>query len=122
MPYCIVYGNKNIAYDVIFVARKTLAIEVLPDGCVVIRAPVGCSLDAVRSKVVKRARWIIKHKQYVKQFEPRTPIRQFIGGETHLYLGKQYRLKVCAGRNNLVKLSRGYACSSTQLPCYVMAQ
>jgi len=108
MTCCIVYGNESIAYDVIFVARKTLAIEVLPDSRVVIKAPVGCSLDAVHSKVAKRARWIINQLHYFRQFEPRTPVRQFIGGETHLYLGKQFRLKVCDGSSNVVKLTRGH--------------
>lgn len=43
-----------------------------------------------------------------RQFEPRTPQRQFIGGETHLYLGRQFRLKVSAGSRDSVKLVRGF--------------
>lgn len=104
----VTYGKDTIAFEVIYVARKTLAIEVLPDSSVVIKAPVGTGVDDIRKRVVKRARWIIKQQQYFRQFEPRTPERQFVGGETHLYLGKQFRIRICAGSKNVVKLSRGY--------------
>ncbi len=108
MVHCIVYGKDTIAFEVMYVARKTLAIEVLPDSSVVIKAPIGTDVDDIRKKVVTRARWIIKQQHYFRQFEPRTPERQFVGGETHLYLGRQFRLRVSESSKNVVKLSRGY--------------
>ncbi|NLB68600.1 MAG: M48 family metallopeptidase, partial [Lentisphaerae bacterium] len=45
---------------------------------------------------------------YFKQFNPKTPDRCYVNGETHLYLGKQYRLKLAEGTENSVKLSRGF--------------
>lgn len=104
----VTYGKDTIAYKVVFAPRKTLAIEVLPDSSVVIKAPYGANSDAIRAKVVKRARWIIKQQLYFRQFEPRTPERQFVGGETHLYLGRQFRIKTTSGDRNMVKLTRGY--------------
>jgi predicted metal-dependent hydrolase len=104
----ITYGKDIIVFDVIHVDRKTLAIEVLPDSSVVIKAPIESSISDIRMKVAKRARWIIKQQQFFRQFEPRTPERQFVGGETHLYLGRQFRIRVCEGSKNMVKLSRGY--------------
>ena len=109
MPHgTVTYGKETIQYTVLHVARKTLAIEVLPDAKVVIKAPLESTQEEVRRRVLKRARWIIKQQQYFRQFDPRTPERQFIGGETHLYLGKQYRLKVCVAGQDKVLLSRGY--------------
>jgi len=105
---CVAYGKECIRFKVLHVARKTLAIEVLPDSSVMVKAPVGTDLEEVRRRLTKRARWIITQQQYFRQFEPRTPLRQFVGGETHLYLGKQYRLRVSEGSNDSVKLSRGY--------------
>lgn len=102
------YGKECIRFQVLRVARKTLAIEVFPDSSVVVKAPGGTELEEIRRRVGKRARWIIKQQQYFRQFEPRTPARQFVGGETHLYLGRQYRLRVSEGGNDSVKLSRGY--------------
>lgn len=108
MADSITYGKDTIKYKIVFVPRKSLAIEVLPDSSVVIKAPNGTSSDAIRAKVVKRVRWIIKQQLYFRQFEPRTPERQFVGGETHLYLGRQFRLKTSSGSDNMVKLRRGY--------------
>jgi len=104
----ITYGRETISFRVLHGVRKTLGIEVYPDGSVVVKAPVGTDSEDIRSRIFKRARWILRQQGYFRQFEPRTPARQFIGGETHLYLGKQYRLKICAGEREAVKLSRGY--------------
>jgi predicted metal-dependent hydrolase len=104
----VMYGSQSIDFSIQHVSRNTLAIEVLPDSSVVIKAPIGTGVDDIRKKVAKRARWIIRQQQYFRQFEPRTPERQYVGGETHLYLGRQFRIRVYAGSKNAVKLSRGY--------------
>lgn len=106
--YSITYGKESISFSVLFSARKTLGIEVYPDSNVVVKAPLGTDPAEVRKRVVKRVRWILKQQHYFHQFDPRTPARQFVGGETHLYLGRQFRLAITAGNQNSVKLSRGY--------------
>jgi predicted metal-dependent hydrolase len=53
---------------------------------------------------------------YFDQFEPRTPARLFVGGETHLYLGRQYRLKITLGASESVKLKGGYFYVETKDP------
>ncbi len=115
MPHCkVTYGRDSINFTVLYAARKTLAIEVFPDSRVVVKAPVGAGLEEIRNRVVKRARWIIKQQQYFRQFDPRTPERQFVGGETHLYLGRQFRLKVSEGSRDAVVLSRGHFMVETE--------
>ncbi len=109
MALCTVtYGKENISFNVLRGARKTLAIEVYPDSSVVVKSPTETGLDEIQKIVSKRARWILKQQQYFRQFDPRTPGRQFVGGETHLYLGKQFRLKISEGVRDSVKLLRGY--------------
>lgn len=104
----VIYGKEKISFRVLHVARKTLGIEVYPDGSVMVKAPAGTDSKEINSRVFKRARWIIRQQGYFRQFEPRTPARQYIGGETHLYLGKQYRLRISTGELETVKLSRGH--------------
>ncbi|MBI4792267.1 MAG: M48 family metallopeptidase [Deltaproteobacteria bacterium] len=113
---CVTHGKECIRFKVLHVARKTLAIEVFPDSSVVVKAPVGTALEEVHRRVIRRASWIITQQQYFRQFEPRTPVRQFVGGETHLYLGRQYRLRVGEGFKDSVKLSRGYFLVTTANP------
>lgn len=104
----VTYGKEKISFRVLHGARKTLGIEVYPDGSVMVKAPAGTDAKEIDRRVCKRARWIIRQQGYFRQFEPQTPARQFLGGETHLYLGRQYRLRISAGEHETVKLSRGH--------------
>ena len=70
---------------------------------VIVKAPVDTPLDKIKEKVKKRAPWIIKQQSFFLSFHPKTPERNYVGGETHLYLGRQYRLKVTTGNQNEVK-------------------
>ncbi|XAT58435.1 DUF45 domain-containing protein [Rhodobacteraceae bacterium IMCC1335] len=102
------YGTFSFDVSVQFSERKTLAISVLPDCSVVAVAPTQTSLETVRQRVKKRARWVKKQLVYFNQFKPRTPPRQFVSGETHLFLGRQYRLKIQVGAPQQVKLKGRY--------------
>ena len=101
------YGTEHIRFDVLYVKRKTMEIAVHPDRQVLVKAPIGTAWADIESRVKKRVRWICKQILHFKQFEPRTPPRNYVSGETHLYLGRQYRLKVVEGDNDSVKLMRG---------------
>ena len=46
--------------------------------------------------------------RYFEQFEPRTPPRRYVGGESHLYLGRKYRLKIRKSKARRVSLQNGY--------------
>lgn len=107
MTGLIHYGNTSFAYDVLQVSRKTMEIAVHPNMRVVVTAPLGVLQDDIEGKLKKRARWVLRQIDYFQQFEPRTPARRFVSGETHLYLGRQYRLKVVKADANQVKMARG---------------
>jgi len=102
------YGRKTIRYSLLHTDRKTLEIAVHPDASVVVKAPVDSDIAAIEKKLQKRAPWILKQQAFFEQFNPRPPRRFYINGETHLYLGKQYRLKLANGPENSIKLSRGF--------------
>jgi hypothetical protein len=51
-----------------------------------------------------RARWIVRQRLYFDQFRPRSKPRRYVGGETHLFLGREYRLKLIKGDRKGVKL------------------
>jgi hypothetical protein len=103
----IQYGEHTIEFDVIRRKRATLEIAVEPDGAIVITAPLNASLDKITQKVRRRAAWIRRQQSFFAQFVPRTPPRTYVAGETHLYLGRQYRLKIVLDTSRAVKLLRG---------------
>lgn len=108
--HSFVYGEKIIEYDLFVYNRQTLEIAVHPDCSVVVKAPLNSDIVLIEKKIIKKARWIIKQKKYFSQFNPKTPDRCFVGGETYLYLGKHYRLKFIQSNEDLVKLSHGLFC------------
>lgn len=112
----IPYGEGRVEFQLKRRARKTLSISVHPDLRVEVIAPVGASLDRIFDKVHKRAPWIIRQLQFFDQFQPRTPARGYISGETHRYLGRQYKLKVVPHVQQGVKLHRGLLIVQTHSP------
>src|SRR5690606_35319791 len=110
------YGEHTIDFTVVRRERTTLEIAVEPDASVVVAAPQAAPLVAIEEKVRKRAAWIRRQQQYFIQFLPRTPDRQYVAGETHLYLGRQYRLKIVPHVQAGVKLLRGFIVVQTHRP------
>lgn len=104
----LTYGGDTIHYEVRFLeSRQTLAIEVHPDSRVLVRAPQGCPEALIAQRMQKRAGWISRQLAEFEGYRPRTPARQYISGESHLYLGRQYRLKLVASEEASVTLTRG---------------
>ena len=85
-----------------------MEIAVHPDQRVVVKVPAGTDMEIIQQRMLKRARWIKRQRDYFGQFSPRTPAPWYLGGETHLYMGRQYRLKIGAGEVNKVKLAGGF--------------
>ena len=98
----IQYGATIIDYDIEFAQRKTLSICVNPDCTVCLKAPVDATLEQIQQKVHKRASWILKQKRFFESFGTSTTKRQYISGESHLYLGRQYMLRVKESNVNAV--------------------
>jgi predicted metal-dependent hydrolase len=108
------YGTIRIEYELIYAPRKTLAITVDPDLHVIVKAPEGTDLADIEVKVCKRAAWILQQQRELERYLPHLPPRQYVSGETHRYLGRQYRLKVIEDGAEGVKHSRNYIYVSVQ--------
>ena len=111
----IQYGATIIDYDIEFAQRKTLSICVNPDGSVYLKAPIDATLEQIQQKVHKRANWILKQKRFFESFGTSTTKRQYISGESHLYLGRQYMLRVRESdvnavhyQNNIIEIECRY--------------
>jgi len=100
----IIFGTEKINFHLAYSKRKTLGITVTPDLDVMVNAPSNTSHEKIIEKVKKKAPWIIKQQRFFLSFHPKTPIRRYVAGETHLYLGRQYRLKITIAKTKSVKL------------------
>lgn len=109
----IQFGSTRIAYHLEYSERKTLGITVTPELSVLVWAPMDAPLDKIREKLRKRAPWIIKQQSFFLSFQPKTPPRKFVSGETHLYSGRQYRLEIEKSDIESVKLKGRFIVVST---------
>lgn len=103
-PHYVAFGRETIPFSLSFGPRERLAITVHPDRSVTVIAPRGCSLHQVLERVRQRRGWIARQRAYFERFHPLPTAKRYVSGETHLFLGRQYRLKVRAGAEGSVKL------------------
>jgi predicted metal-dependent hydrolase len=109
------FGSATIDYELQYSERETLGITVTPEMCVIVTAPNGTEINKIESKLTKRAPWIIRNISYFLSFHPKTPKRKYVSGETHLYMGRQYLLKVIScNEEESVKLKGKYLVVKTK--------
>jgi predicted metal-dependent hydrolase len=77
--------------------RKTIALVVQKDGTLIVRAPLKAPEKIIREFAEKNTQWILK-----KQAQMRTavslPPKQYISGETFLFLGREIPLETVKGQ------------------------
>lgn len=92
--HLLTIGRERIAFRLRRSGRKSLGISVDPEGEVLVTAPEAATLDSVTTIIRRRAAWILdKQAEVFARPVPTTP-RRYVPGETHLFLGRQYRLSV----------------------------
>jgi hypothetical protein len=81
----------------------------MPDLSVRMIAPPKVSLERCADFLRRKRPWIATQRAFFAKFHPLTKPRQYVGGETHLYLGRRLRLKL------LQKGPRGVRATRTHL-------
>ena len=104
MTEAIQFGSRTIDFRLEYSDRKSLGITVTPEMEVLVKAPTDTSMEKITEKIRKKAPWIIKQQSFFLSFQPKTPQRKYISGETHLYFGRQYCLQISIGEEESVKL------------------
>jgi len=102
------YGQTSIEYQLSYTEREILAIHVHPDTRVTVEAPLGSDFAEIEKRIRKRAAWILRQQRNFLRYSFDIPPRQYVSGETHRYLGKQYQLKVLESEDGkeYVKMDR----------------
>lgn len=90
----LVYGGRRIPYTLRPSAGKRLRIIVKPDLSVIVQALEAHGDGKIHEAVQAKSRWIVRQLEAFESFLPLPVPHRFISGETMVYLGRQYRLKV----------------------------
>lgn len=100
----IQYGSKRIDFHLEYSDRKSLGITVTSELDVIVKSPEGISIEKIKERIFRKVPWILKQQSFFLAFHPKMPARKYISGETHLYMGRQYRLKIIEHSIETVKL------------------
>lgn len=96
----VVFGKRKINF---FVKRskkrKTISIFVDPVEGVFLRVPLKPTMKFLSKLVYSKAAWILDKQQRINEVMENLPKREFITGETFLYLGRQLRLRILKSKN-----------------------
>lgn len=98
-------GGEQRRYLLRRSARRTLAITVERGGALVVTAPETATMAQVEAVLRRRREWVRRRTREVSALPPPPPPREWVSGETHRYLGRQYRLRVASGSPATVRLS-----------------
>lgn len=90
----------------VYARRKSLQLEVLPDMSLRMIAPEGVKPEHCMKMLHSRRGWLRRQILFFSQFHPLTKPRDYVSGETHLYLGRRLRLKVISSAKHEVKSTR----------------
>lgn len=95
-PQVLKYGDETIEYTICLRPEMSgkVSMHVYPDGTVVVDAPQNETPEKIRSAVRKRARWLSGHIRKIRRRQSNLVPRRYVSGESHLYLGRRYMLKV----------------------------
>ncbi|MGC6377817.1 M48 family metallopeptidase [Bisgaard Taxon 45] len=93
--FTLSYGSETLVFSYEYrLNAKRLRIYVYPDGQIRLIVPEHSAESDILVAVQKRRRWIVKQLAYFRQQQQNITPRQYISGESHYYLGRQYVLKV----------------------------
>lgn len=88
------YGDRRIAYRIYRTSRKRLRITVLPSLEVRVSIPPAVTEAELARLLDRKAPWIARQLDRMATFHPLPGPTRYVSGETFMYLGRQYRLKV----------------------------
>lgn len=98
------FGARRIVYHLHRDNRRTLRVTVSPRLTVDVHVPRQAEDEHVRRLLRKKAPWIARTLDKMEAYQPLPSPKRYVSGETFVYLGRQYRLRVSEGRKMPARL------------------
>lgn len=90
--------------------RKTTDIVIERNGIVTVRPPLDLTPEQVDAVVESKRMWIYRNLAEWQYLNASAVVREWVNGETFLYLGRSYRLVLVSDRNCTLQLKAGRFC------------
>ncbi len=101
------YGSYSYEYYLVRQTRKTISLIVEPSLKVILKCPIDCDDVKIEKFLKNKWKWLEEQLSYFKKFSSKINKREYVSGESFLYLGRQYKLLVRKGEKDEVKLKHG---------------
>ncbi len=99
---------KDITYSLKQSNRKTMSIHIERDGSVSVIAPVNLTIDEINRVIDGKLYQIYRQLAEWESLNSARVQRDFVNGESFLYLGSLYRLEIVNEQDVPLKLFQGY--------------
>jgi predicted metal-dependent hydrolase len=101
------YGEYTYEYLLVLQDRKTVALTVQPSLNIILKCPFDYDIDKIERFLKRKWLWLEKQVLYFKKYKKTTGKKEYVSGESFLYLGRQYKLLIKTAKNSQVKLEKG---------------
>lgn len=98
-------------YEIKYSNRKTLNISVERDRRIIVRAPESLSAEKIDKIVQSKRQWIKDKLSHTQKYPILALSKEFISGETLMYLGKNYQLLVVDERIEDIEFNQRFRIS-----------
>jgi len=102
---------RDITYQLLPGAeRLTTDIVIERDGVISVRPPLRMTPEQVDETVLSKRMWIYRNLAEWRDLNATRVAREWVSGESFLYLGNRYRLLLVDGQSEPIKLKDGRFC------------
>lgn len=102
---------KDIEYRLLAgTSRRTTDIVIERDGLVTVRPPAHMTPQEIDQTVLSRRLWIYRNLAEWRDLNAARVTREWVNGESFLYLGSAYQLRLVARQDSPLKLKDGRFC------------
>jgi len=95
--------------------RRTIALIIGPDATLTVRAPIRTPVEYIEQLVSKKISWI-KRKMREVRLRPTFPGKEFVTGESFLFLGRPYKLSFLKNTQTPLDFHGGFVIAQDSQP------
>ncbi len=100
------FGTKSYDYVLVLTNRKTISLVVEPNLKIFLKAPKEISEEKINNFLMRKWKWLKNNLEYFSKFQKKRKLKEYVSGESFMYLGKQYMLDIILGDSDSVTLQK----------------
>lgn len=99
-----IYGKYSYQYYLVKQDRKTVSLVVQPSLKIILKCPLDYEIEKIERFLKKKWNWLENQIRYFKKYRKTIKKKDYVSGESFLYLGRQYKLIVKKAKKASVSL------------------